>query len=192
MGCSIGMGSDWESSGPACGWFCIDFALVAHAGQSFLKGDTLNVDVISTTNLNYATWSVSGPTLALVDGDSLARSVSRPTGQIRVVALSTGDAAVYAQAAGSSLKDTIQLRVMDSSRVTKVEIASYPTPTIKVGEDWYIAIQLSDTVSLIAGTPRTCRSVTPRCSVDHPLDYPGFRVGGSICADWRPGRRRSP
>ncbi len=152
MGCDIPMGpGNWESSGPACGWFCVDFALVAYAGQSFLKGDTLNVDVLSTAGFDYATWSVSGPSLALVDGDSVAPSVTRPTSHIRVLGLATGDAALYAQAAGSSLKDTLQLRIVDSSKVTKVVISSYPTPTIKVGEDWHLAVQLSDSVSLIAG-----------------------------------------
>src|SRR5688500_1844314 len=100
MGCEFNMGpGNWESSGPACGWFCVDFSLIAYAGQSFLKGDTLDVEIFSTANLDYATWSVSGPTLALVDGDSLVRSVNRPTTQARVFGLSTGNAALYAHAA---------------------------------------------------------------------------------------------
>jgi len=154
IGCSLDMnfGPGLLAGDPprSCSYFCIDFGLEA-AGSSFLIGDTLNVSVLSTEGHSYATWSASGPSLAFVDGDSLAPLVNRPTHMVRVKALGTGNAELYAQAVGASLLDTLQLRVVDSSSITKVAITSYPTPTIKVGQDFIVSVQLSDTVSLVVG-----------------------------------------
>ena len=144
-----------ESSTPSSGcWFCVTYDLMAERGiQAMLKGDTMQVLIVSTIGHDQGTFTVTGTALKLLTGNALTTEITTPATRARVVGVAAGRDTVRSRAADTAATALLAIGVIDSASITAIQTGLEPNAKLRVGEMRHLDVWLYAGLELVQGGP---------------------------------------
>lgn len=146
--CDLGIASlgNFSIDGPVCNASCYDFTFwLLPETENILRGDSLELSVLSTKGFNKATWASSGGAIAMVLGDgSLDSTITTAQTDTWIKARRAGTGMVEARTIGGEYADTSVILVADSSSIVEMRAYINSNTPLKVNVTAYIDVVMFD------------------------------------------------